>query len=106
MFENGGVLKTWSLPHPPEASQKVACTALPDHRLAYLDYEGPVSKNRGSVTRWDHGTYDLVEATETMRLVKLHGKKLLGQATLTIAARPPEGDVIWTLLYTPTCTGT
>ena len=32
---------------------------LPDHRLAYLDYEGPISGDRGSVTRWDRGTYDV-----------------------------------------------
>ena len=55
MLEVGGVLKTWSLSEPPEADREVACKSLPDHRLAYLDYEGPISGGRGSVTRLGSG---------------------------------------------------
>ena len=57
MLEAGGVLKTWALPEPPRPGVEMECEALGDHRLAYLDYEGPISGDRGSVVRWDRGEY-------------------------------------------------
>ena len=48
MLEAGDVLRTWRLIAPPDKTQAVAAESLGDHRLAYLDYEGPVSGNRGS----------------------------------------------------------
>ena len=33
--------------------------ALPDHRLIYLEYEGPISGDRGTVVAWDRGEYRL-----------------------------------------------
>ena len=57
----------------------IAATALGDHRVAYLDYEGPVSGNRGTVRRWDHGSY---EATSTPGEFILHGTRVQGRARL------------------------
>lgn len=54
MLESGGVLKTWRLAAEPKVLP-VAAEAIGDHRLAYLDYEGPISGGRGKVTRWDFG---------------------------------------------------
>ena len=34
---------------------------MPDHRLTYLDYEGPITGGRGSVTTQAAGTYRLME---------------------------------------------
>src|SRR5436305_12258768 len=45
MLEHDGSLRTWRLATPPVADQDVAAEELADHRLAYLDYEGPVSGN-------------------------------------------------------------
>ena len=59
MLEVGGVLRTWSLPEPPVAGVELECRLLADHRLAYLDYKGPISGGRGTVTRWDRGTYEI-----------------------------------------------
>ena len=72
MFETAGVLKTWRLEHPPSSSW---CEAEPltDHRIAYLDYEGPVSGNRGQVRRVDTGTYQILDSTDTVLLVDLMG---------------------------------
>ena len=56
MFETmpGSALTTFRLPAwPPTAP--LAATPLPDHRAAYLDYEGPVSDNRGEVRRVQMG---------------------------------------------------
>jgi hypothetical protein len=57
MLECGAVLRTWRLPAPPEAARVLAAVKSFDHRPVYLDYEGPVSGNRGRVTRWDGGSY-------------------------------------------------
>ena len=59
LLEVSGVLRTWALPQPPDSGVEMACKALPDHRVEYLDYEGPVSGGRGTVDRWDWGTYGL-----------------------------------------------
>jgi hypothetical protein len=84
MLEVGMVLKTWRLARPPEATgEKVPALALGDHRVFYLDYEGPVSGNRGTVKRWDVGTYEIgaAQAGEEMRVL-LDGKRVRGVAAL------------------------
>ena len=63
-------------PHTAHAAQ------LPNHRLAYLDYEGPVSNNRGHVTRRDSGSYDLIEFSPDRLICTLHGRTLAAQVTL------------------------
>ena len=39
------------------SDQILACKRLPNHRKMYLDYEGDISQNRGSVTRVASGWY-------------------------------------------------
>lgn len=70
MLEAGPVLRTWRLARPPEGQGgAIPTTALADHRLHYLDYEGPVSGDRGTVKQWDRGTYELVsEDAESLQL--------------------------------------
>ncbi len=61
MFAVGDVLRTWQVPADPRelpVGQSLSATALPDHRIAYLTYEGPISRNRGCVERMLAGTYD------------------------------------------------
>ena len=87
MLEVGDALKTWALPQPPEAGVEMTCDALPDHRLAYLDYEGPISGERGSVTRWDRGTCRIIEQSDTQWIVEFRGEKLVGRVTL----KQPKG---------------
>lgn len=82
MLETGNVLKTWSLPQAPEPGLEMDAQALGDHRLAYLDYEGPLSGNRGFVVRWDQGTYQLEQQSESELIVRLSGKKLTGLMSL------------------------
>jgi hypothetical protein len=68
MFEIGGVLRTWAS-QPIEdferggqpESVEVACDLLSDHRLAYLDYEGEIEGDRGSVRRLLRGSFELME---------------------------------------------
>ena len=96
MLEQQGALRTWALASEPDAETEIAAEALPDHRLAYLAYEGPVSGNRGSVTRWDAGEYEpLVDLPDEV-LVKFRGTRLNGSGSLR---RPPEHAQRWMFTF-------
>ncbi len=75
MLESDGLLKTWRLAKEPGLGATIAATALPNHRIEYLDYEGPVSHNRGTVTRFDAGSYELIEEANSVDLL-LTGRRL------------------------------
>ncbi len=66
MFELDGRLKTFSTQviDPYGEHSGIAATALPDHRLHYLRYEGDLSGGRGRVTRIAGGQFELIEATD------------------------------------------
>ena len=82
MLEAGPVLRTWRLSRPPEPSRPVEAIPSFDHRLAYLDYEGPVSGNRGTVRRWDAGTFAWELDTPEQVAVCLSGGRIAGRAIL------------------------
>ena len=92
MLEFGDALKTWSLADPPAAGIEQIAKLLPDHRIAYLDYEGPVSRDRGTVMQWDRGTYRLVEQTNESMIVELFGERIRGRAILALE---PGGPTCW-----------
>jgi len=94
MLEAGDVLRTWALSEEPRLGTPIDAEALPDHRLAYLDYEGPVSRNRGTVTRWDTGHYSIERETALHLRVRLHGTRLQCQAKLS---RDENAPGIWFL---------
>src|SRR5262245_57651655 len=79
MFEKDGVLLTWTVADLPVVGETVAAERLPDHRVAYLDYEGPVSGARGSVRRIERGEFQLIESTEARYEVVLYGERLRGR---------------------------
>jgi hypothetical protein len=83
MLEDGGTLLTWALAEPPAAGRPIAAEALANHRTAYLDYEGPVSGHRGTVTRWDAGTFQWQRRNDREIVVVLCGQVLGGEMTLT-----------------------
>jgi hypothetical protein len=56
MFEMGAALATWRSTDWPVQSPAIV-DRLPDHRRDYLDYEGPVSDDRGQVARVISGTF-------------------------------------------------
>lgn len=57
LLEIDGDLESWRLLREPVMREWIAAEPLPAHRIAYLTYEGPVSQNRGCVTRVMSGTY-------------------------------------------------
>ncbi len=88
MLEVGDTLATWSLEEPPDSNRPICAEALPDHRTAYLEYEGPISGDRGSVTQWDRGTYQLRRHDEQRLAAILSGGKRSGSVTLEQAEDP------------------
>lgn len=98
MLEAGDVLRTWRLDSDPSSSDPIEATPLPDHRLIYLDYEGPVSNQRGSVQRWDAGQYETLHDADGAMLLMLHGTKLMGQIALTTSN---DGAMWFVLLAAP-----
>lgn len=83
MLEAAGVLQTWRLAESPSPDRPTAATALGDHRIAYLDYEGPVSGNRGTVRRWDTGTFDeLPDSAPNARKLQFDGARVRGAVLL------------------------
>jgi len=98
LLETGETLRTWALPQVPEANVEIPCEALPDHRLAYLDYEGPVAGERGAVARWDQGTYQIERQSDAEWSVVLAGEQIRGRVVLR---RVPGESASWRLLLTP-----
>lgn len=82
MLEANDLLRTWALDQEPQLGHTVSGESLGDHRIAYLDYEGPVSGGRGHVTQWDRGQYVLLEETDDRLMVQLTGSRLRGTVTL------------------------
>jgi hypothetical protein len=81
-LEDGKVLKTWALPRLPEPGLEIPCEALADHRPIYLDYDGPISGGRGTVSPWDRGTFIIHSWIDDEIIVELSGTKLVGRMEL------------------------
>lgn len=77
------LLATWALPTQPQIGCEMPCEQLPRHRQHYLDYEGPISGDRGSVTQWDGGgVLWLLDAEDHVR-VQLTAGRMVGIVDLT-----------------------
>lgn len=96
MLEMGTVLRTWRLAAPPGQYDCIAATAVFDHRLLYLDYEGPISGGRGQVVRWDGGTFTGEVQDAEQVVVHLAGERLRGVLRL----KHTEGDA-WDAEFRP-----
>jgi hypothetical protein len=82
MLENGEALRSWAIEVPVVAGADLPARALADHRRIYLDYEGAVSNNRGTVRRIDQGSYSALVWSEALVRVRLDGSQLVGEVEL------------------------
>jgi hypothetical protein len=102
MLERGDVLLTWRLDRIPTEACEIAATSLPDHRVAYLDYEGPVSGNRGSVQRVDRGGFEWLASKDDVVSVCLNGSRLQGTARLRkVSADGSPDESAWRMIWQP-----
>lgn len=60
MVQQEDKLLTWELSTQPEPGKPTSARKLADHRIEYLDYEGPVSDQRGVVTQFIAGNCTIV----------------------------------------------
>jgi hypothetical protein len=75
MLESEGVLWTWALSEMPSANKSLDCERLADHRIAYLDYEGPISGDRGEVRRVMSGEFRFEDVSgDRIRLLTTVGE--------------------------------
>ncbi|OWY72897.1 hypothetical protein B7486_00720 [cyanobacterium TDX16] len=96
MIENADRLATWKFETFPGASnaKPQPGVRLAEHRPLYLDYEGPVSNDRGDVIRQDSGGCRARVLTEDHWTVEFFGARLTGRYELRRAS--PESDE-WSL---------
>jgi len=82
-LDEGSVLATWQILEEPGlltggVASRVPVRRIADHRRAYLDYEGPVSRNRGHVRRVDRGTYCLLVQRADLWRIRFAGRVFIG----------------------------
>jgi hypothetical protein len=97
MIECDGALATWQFQDSPCAIGQggaISCVKIADHRLAYLDYQGPVSGNRGEVTAVDSGQAEILDRTDARWLVRLAGEKKALRGTFELRR---QSDREWVL---------
>ena len=97
MLEKDGMLATWQLPLMLTGSADLPMTArrIGDHRLDYLTYEGPISANRGRVTRVEKGWYECLASSPGCWIIRLEGERLKLQLELRLI----QGDE-WSMRVT------
>ena len=95
MLEHDGVLRTWAIPVEPSSPLSCDAERLVDHRIQYLDYEGPITGNRGHVTRWDAGEYQVLTETEQQIEVELDGLRL----SCHLAMRQKNSAHFWSVSF-------
>jgi hypothetical protein len=66
------------------AANTVAAEPLGDHRLAYLDKQGPLNGKRGAVSRVDAGTYVTRTDSQEKWELSLAGELLRGAIQLRL----------------------
>lgn len=98
MLERGQALRTWALAELPTADREADAEQLPEHRLAYLDYEGPVSGGRGTVSRFDAGMFQVLAESDSQLVVLLNGKTLVGRLILH---RVETEQPVWKCKFDP-----
>ena len=82
MLETDGGLATWSLPSEPVMGSALSAKVLKEHRLDFLDFEGPLQGNRGHVSRYDRGLYEAHREDSNQLVVRLQGQQFDGLATI------------------------
>lgn len=89
LLEGSESCRTWRLLDEPGPGRTVRAEAIADHRRHYLTYEGPVSGDRGTVARWDAGTFEWIVNEGDRVEVELTGDRLHGRCVITSRENAP-----------------
>lgn len=93
-------LIAWRLPEAPDAAAVMTTEAdrLPPHRRVYLDYEGPISGNRGEVHRVARGEADAI--LDTAERFEARGQMSGRAFRLDATPAPARAAATWRLTVT------
>lgn len=94
LLEAGNACRTWRLLSPPDSHGEVIAEALSDHRLMYLNYQGPVSGDRGHVSQWDSGSFEWRQNEADAVEVDVAGSRIQGRICVR---RTADKSWIWFL---------
>jgi bifunctional non-homologous end joining protein LigD len=114
-LEADGVLKSWAVPKQPslDLARKRLAVRVEDHPLGYATFAGTIPAGQygaGTVTVWDHGTYDnlLIDRAEPQTVTEgidagrlefvLHGDRLQGKFALVRMRGKGRGKENWLLI--------
>ncbi|WP_166354942.1 DNA ligase D [Phytoactinopolyspora limicola] len=91
-LEHDGVLVSWALPRglPDDPEQNHLAVHTEDHPLEYLTFAGEIPAGEygaGSMTVWDHGTYEAEKFERDKVVVRLYGQRATGRFALFRAGR-------------------
>jgi bifunctional non-homologous end joining protein LigD len=86
-LEHDGVLWSWAVPKGIPLLNKPNHLAVrtEDHPLEYLEFHGDIPQGQygaGSMTVWDHGTYEPEKLLDDEVIVTLHGERVDGKYVL------------------------
>jgi hypothetical protein len=77
MFDIGGTLATWRAPIPLlDLRASIRLKRIGDHRIAYLEYEGPVSGDRGHVAIRQRGTFAVLNCRDTSWFIAIRDQRI------------------------------
>jgi bifunctional non-homologous end joining protein LigD len=82
-LEHDGVLVSWALPRgvPDDPAVNHLAVHTEDHPMEYATFHGEIPRGEygaGSVSIWDHGTYEVLKWTDREVKVTLHGQRVSG----------------------------
>lgn len=103
MFEQVEGLRTWAVESlPQENDASVRAQALPRHRIDYLEYEGEISRGRGTVKRVATGSFQTILESPQRVVYELQTPPHRGRLTFQLFA-----DADWRVcLESPSNRGT
>ena len=86
-LERDGVLVSWAVPKgvPPDPKKNHLAVHVEDHPLDYIDFAGQIPAGNygaGSVSIWDHGTYETEKWSDREVMVVLKGERVQGRYVL------------------------
>ncbi|MDP6636244.1 MAG: DNA polymerase ligase N-terminal domain-containing protein [Phycisphaerae bacterium] len=101
MLETDDALATWRIGVDPLAispGDRIEATRIHDHRKAYLDYSGAVSRDRGRVEARDSGQLSVTLCDDDLWTFELGGSVFQGRFELRRVAGDDETWVLQILM--------
>ncbi len=99
-LEHDGALASWAIPNglPADPKDNRLAVRTEDHPLEYLEFHGQIPKGQygaGTMTIWDHGTFDVHKWEERKVEVTFHGERLSGRYGLFPIGKAGETNKDW-----------